>query len=105
MTEREWSLGDYPKHSPLAPGSDPRSEPCAPRPPVEKGANAKCYSRFFINALPEADFRYRSRAVARSESERARYVLIRHGLHFAVCGTRPALCWPNLARRSDVLPM
>lgn len=40
-------------------------------------------SRLLINALPEADFRYRSRAVARLGSESATYVFGLFPLHLA----------------------
>ena len=52
----------------------------------------KIYNRFLAKARPDEDFRYRSKATARSRLVNAIAVLILHGRSFEVWIISPALC-------------
>ena len=59
------------------------------------GTRSRCYfpiNRLRRNALPDADFRYFSKASASSLDSKEPYHITVHGLYFAVWGDCPELC-------------
>ncbi len=61
-------------------------------------------SRFRKKALPEADFRYFSNALAVSDDSKVPYQTTYHGLNLEVYGDCPELCAPSRLGKLEVLP-
>ena len=77
-----------------------RTMHCGTKTLIGREQKAVRYSLTLANARPDADFRYRSKANARSLSENATLVLMRHGRNFDVCDTSPELCFCNRTRNA-----